>query len=146
MTREDQDAMAPTLEDVDHIHVFVADRAAAQAWYARVMGLTPVPALLGWAGGGGPLTLGNAQDTVHLALFERPREACRSTIALRTTAAGLLAWQRHLRQALGHEARLEDHGLSWSLYFGDPDGNPFEITTYDHAEAKVLLAKAGEAP
>jgi catechol-2,3-dioxygenase len=29
--------------------------------------------------------------------------------------------------------------VSWSIYFEDPDGNPFEITTYDHA---ALAAEA----
>lgn len=31
--------MAPSpLERIDHIHVFVADRAAAEPWYADVLG------------------------------------------------------------------------------------------------------------
>lgn len=25
-----------------------------------------------------------------------------------------------------------DHEVSWSIYFKDPDGNPFEDTTYDY--------------
>ncbi len=25
-----------------------------------------------------------------------------------------------------------DHRVAWSLYFSDPDGNPFEITCYDY--------------
>ena len=55
------------------------------------------------------------------------------TIALATSAEGLLAWQRHLALALGKEPPRVDHEVSWSIYFEDPDGNPFEITTYDHA-------------
>jgi catechol-2,3-dioxygenase len=27
----------------------------------------------------------------------------------------------------------EDHGLSVSLYVADPDGNPYEITTYERS-------------
>ena len=85
--------MAPELERVDHIHVFVADRAAAERWYARVLGLERIDALAFWAADGGPLTLANASGSIHLALFERPAAAkCRSTIALATSAAGLLAW------------------------------------------------------
>ena len=31
--------MAPNLQDIDHIHVLVADRAAAERWYAQALGL-----------------------------------------------------------------------------------------------------------
>jgi len=125
--------MAPELERIDHIHVFVADRAAAEQWYDRVLGLKRLPSLAFWAADGGPLTLGNASGSIHLALFERPAATkCRSTIALATSAEGLLAWQRQLASALGKEPARVDHQVSWSIYFEDPDGNPFEITTYDY--------------
>lgn len=124
--------MVPALEGFDHVHVFVQDRAAAERWYARVMGLARTPSLEFWAEGGGPLTLEDASGSVHIALFERPREANRATIALRTSASGLRAWQAHLA-ALGDVAvGFEDHGVALSLYFRDPDGNPYEITTYEH--------------
>ena len=94
--------MTPELERVDHVHVFVSDRTAAERWYARVLGLERIDALAFWAPEGGPLTLGNASGSIHLALFERPPAGkCRSTIALATSADGLLAWQRHLGAELG---------------------------------------------
>ena len=127
--------MAPELERIDHIHVFVADRAAAEQWYGRVLGFARLPSLAFWATDGGPLTVGNASGSIHIALFERPPAAAknRATIALAASADGLLAWQRHLASALGKEPALVDHEVSWSIYFEDPDGNPFEITTYEHA-------------
>ena len=125
--------MAPTLERVDHIHVFVSDRSAAEQWYARVMGFTRIDDLEFWAPDGGPLTIGNRSGTIHLALFERPAEKCRSTIALAADAAQFVAWRAHLTQALARLIEPVDHGVSWSLYFADPDGNPFEITSYDYA-------------
>ena len=131
--------MAPTPERIDHIHVFVADRAAAQAWYARVLGLTRVAELAFWAADGGPLTIGTAAGTIHLALFERPAQPCRSTIALGTTAATFVAWRAHLTDVLGHAIEAVDHGVSWSLYFADPDANPFEITSYEYATLASLL-------
>lgn len=131
----------PALDRFDHIHLFVADRAAAAGWYARVLGFTPVPELATWAADGGPLTLRDAADHIHLALFERPRQPNRATIALRVSAAGLAAWQAHLIQGLGQAPAVQDHGLSVSLYFSDPDGNPFEITTYDHEAARAALAR-----
>jgi catechol-2,3-dioxygenase len=30
--------MAPQLTGIDHIHVFVSDRVAAEDWYRRVLG------------------------------------------------------------------------------------------------------------
>jgi catechol-2,3-dioxygenase len=127
--------MAPELDRIDHIHVFVADRPAAERWYSRVLGLERLATLAFWAADGGPLTLVDASGSIHIALFERPAAAakCRSTIALGTSAKGLLAWRGHLAAELGKAVELVDHEVSWSIYFEDPDGNPFEITSYDHA-------------
>jgi len=121
---------APALGGVDHLHVFVADRAAALSWYEAVLGLRPVSALRHWADGGGPLTIADADDRIHLALFERPAQANRSTIAIAVATADWLPWQRHLRDR-GIDVRPEDHGESWSMYFADPDDNPYELTCYD---------------
>lgn len=125
--------MTPTLERVDHVHVFVSDRTTAEQWYARVMGFTRIGELEFWAPDGGPLTIGNQSGTIHLALFERPAEKCRSTIALAADAAQFVAWRAHLTKVLARTIEPADHRVSWSLYFADPDGNPFEITSYDYA-------------
>jgi catechol-2,3-dioxygenase len=124
--------MAPRLLGFDHIHVFVQDRAAAEAWYARVMGLARTPRLEFWATGDGPLTLQDADDTLHIALFERPRQANRATIALRVSAEAFTQWQAHLATFPDLQVSPpEDHGVAFSLYFRDLDGNPYEITTYE---------------
>jgi catechol-2,3-dioxygenase len=124
--------MAPALLGVDHIHAFVQDRAAAERWYSRVMGLVRSPGLEFWAVSGGPLTLQDSSNTVHIALFERERQANRATVALRTSAEGLKAWQAHLSNFPEIKVKLEDHQVALSIYFNDPDGNPYEITTYDY--------------
>ena len=98
-----------------------------------MLGLLPVAGLAHWAVGGGPLTLGNATGTVHIALFERPPLPCRSTVAFGVTAAEFSRWQAHQNHATGQMPALQDHGESLSLYFSDPDGNPFEITCTDSA-------------
>jgi catechol 2,3-dioxygenase-like lactoylglutathione lyase family enzyme len=134
--------MPPRIEAVDHVHVFVADRAAAEAWYQRVLGFHRTPALEFWAPGGGPLTIQNSEGTVHLALFERPREKCRATVAFRVGAQEFVSWRQHLKGVLGKEPAAVDHDVSWSLYFCDEDGNPFEITSYDHGEIKKRLSDA----
>ncbi|MCH7371344.1 MULTISPECIES: VOC family protein [Aeromonas] len=138
--------MAPTLDSLDHVHIHVANRAQSEAWYARVLGLQRLPECEPWLSAQGPLTLGNATATVHLALFERPVEKCHSVVALRTTAAAFLAWRAHLSAILGHDVKAVDHHLAWSLYFSDPDGNPFEITSYEHQQIAGALGAAGADP
>lgn len=124
--------MTPSLESFDHIHIFVVNRLASEAWYARVLGLHRAPEFEGWVSERGPLTIGNPSGTVHLALFERPAETCRSVVAFRATASEFLVWRSHLCAVLGHAVEAVDHDFSWSLYFTDPDGNPFEITSYEY--------------
>lgn len=123
--------MAPALINIDHVHIFVADRAAAEAWYARVLGFQRVVAYEGWAADGGPLTVADTTGAIHLALFERAPEKNRATVAFGASAALFVAWREHLLATLAGAVSFEDHGLSLSMYFRDPDGNPFEITTYE---------------
>lgn len=133
----------PPLSGVDHLHVFVADRAAAERWYAGALGLRRVDALAHWAAGGGPLTLADAAGRVHLALFERAPQPNRATIALGTDAAGFIAWRQHLARWLGKAPQAVDHRESWSIYFSDPDGNPYEITSYQHGPIAGALQAEG---
>ncbi|MFC5500176.1 GNAT family N-acetyltransferase [Caenimonas terrae] len=128
----------PALERIDHIHVFVADRAAAQRWYAEVLGLTPAAGQEA-AAGGAPVTVGNPSGSVQLALFERPPQACRSVVAFAATGSEFLAWRAHLAASLGRTVDAVDHDDAWSMYFHDPDGNPFEITTYDYDAVRGRL-------
>ena len=130
--------MTPSLDRIDHIHVFVTDREVSEQWYGQVLGLSRISALESWASDGGPLTIANEAGTVHLALFERPAQPCRSTIAFGVTAREFIAWREHLCAALEAPPNTEDHQLSWSLYFTDPDGNPCEITTYEYAAVEQL--------
>lgn len=129
--------MTPSLLGFDHIHVFVQDRTAAEAWYASVLGLTRTPDLEFWAEGGGPLTLQDSDNTIHIALFERPHQKNRATVALRVSADAFRGWRAHLASFTALKMTTEDHGVSMSLYFSDPDGNPYEITTYEYAAAKA---------
>jgi catechol 2,3-dioxygenase-like lactoylglutathione lyase family enzyme len=105
------------------------------------MGFRRVNDLEFWAADGGPLTIANKSGTIHLALFERPTERCRSTIALAADALQFTAWCAHLSESLARPIDPVDHQLSWSLYFTDPDGNPFEITSYDYAALAPKLTE-----
>jgi hypothetical protein len=61
--------------------------------------------------------------------------------AFRVEGAAFLAFLERLprvpvqdgdRMSLSRSA-VVDHGNSFSIYFCDPDGNPIELTTYDHS-------------
>jgi len=132
----------PKIDRIDHIHLFVTDRKRAELWYKDVLGLERVPELAVWAAEpGGPLTLADRAASFHLALFERPPQPCRSTIALSVGKDDFLAWRAHLTKALGSSPELQDHGMTWSMYFSDPDGNPYEITSYDYAALEPSLRR-----
>jgi catechol-2,3-dioxygenase len=133
-------SIPPTVRTIDHVHVYVADRVASEKWYERLLGFTRMKEFEVWAIDGGPLTIQNSAGTVHIALFEGSPVKNRSTIALGVNAIEYIAWKYHLAQALGEPASSEDHGLSLSLYFADPDGNPYEITTYEHEAVRRALA------
>lgn len=133
--------MTPDIHGIDHIHVYARDRAAAEAWYRRVLGLIRVPELESWSPGRGPLTVANAAGTLKLALFERPEVVPGAVTALGVDADGFLQWRAHLRKELGTQPEAVDHELSWSMYFLDPDGNGYEITSYDYAALKIRLAQ-----
>jgi len=105
----------PDLESIDHVHVYTPD---------RVLGLTKVGEFEHWATKDGPLFLSNAAHSVSVSLFERSFQPTRSTIAFRVKGSRLHRW----RKKTARDARKideVDHDTSWSLYFSDPDGNPF---------------------
>ncbi len=125
--------MSPSLERIDHIHVYVSDRKAAETWYRDILGLHRDPKLEFWSkSDGGPLMLKNTSGTIMLAVFEKPFQICRSTVAFVVREQEFLIWQLHLIKTLNGEITISDHGVSWSIYFKDSDGNPYEITCYDY--------------
>lgn len=127
------------LSGIDHIHVYVPDREAAAAWFHELFGFEVVESLRVWAVDGGPLTIGDAGDRIHLALFERAEGPPSTAIAFGADASNFLAWKQRLEQR-GLLARCTDHALAWSLYFHDPYGNMYEITTYEHDIVSQALA------
>ena len=130
--------MIPCLEKIDHVHVYVSNREAAVKWYADVLGMRPIKAFLSWAKGGGPLTLEDPSGEVHLALFERDNPASISTVAFGTSGKQFIKWKNHLKSK-GLSLRVNDHDMAFSLYFSDPDGNLYEITTYEHEAVRQAM-------
>ena len=72
----------------------------------------------------------------------------RQTVAFRVGGAGFISFLRRLdalEVAGADGGRLRagdvvDHGYCFSVYFKDPDGNPYELTTYDYDHVRERLA------
>ncbi len=138
--------MTARLTGIDHIHVYVPDRAAAAAWFAQVLGFHIVESLRFWATAGGPLTIEDASGSIHLALFEKEHPTPSTAIAFGADSRNFLAWKRDLEQQ-GLLLRCSDHQVAWSLYFCDPNQNSYEITCYDYAAiAQALQASSLRDP
>jgi catechol 2,3-dioxygenase-like lactoylglutathione lyase family enzyme len=92
----------------------------------------------------GPLTVSSDGGSTALALFRAPegagRLARRQTVAFRVGGAGFLEFLHRLEslEVAGADGRrlgpgdVVDHDHCFSVYFKDPDGNPYELTTYDY--------------
>ncbi len=131
------------VEQIDHVELFVPDQHQAATWFERVFGLRLMPEYVHWVATG-PLMLASATGDTKLALFRgEPREAAAQAnfrrVAFRVTAAGMVEFLNRLGglelhtengRALRRED-LVDHDGSLSIYFNDPWGHRFEITTYE---------------
>ncbi len=122
------------LEGIDHVALAVRDVSESSRWYQKVLGLEPRHAGV-W--NGVPTMLG--VGTTMLALFPvsgAPRPAPGSDtlimrhLAFRTDRDGFVQAKGALlaREIPFH---FEDHEISHSIYFEDPDGHRLEITTYE---------------
>ncbi|MEX0286291.1 MAG: VOC family protein [Paracoccaceae bacterium] len=136
---------------IDHVHVEVPDRDVAADWFQTVLGLTRHAEFAHWAEDPmGPLILAGGDGQPTLSLFARDagpsdRDA---TIAFRVTGADFIAFLDRAEGLRLHDrfdapvsrAMAMDHGGSWSVYFVDPYGNRFEVTSYDVDIVAAALA------
>ena len=123
--------MKPKLKNIDHIHVFVPERQQALDWYSTILSLEPIKSLLFWAKDG-PLMIGNDDGTIRIALFEGEPINNRSVIAFNTTGKDFINWHKRINNALNGSIEVDDQSVSFLIYFEDPYGNPYEITSYDY--------------
>ncbi|MCO6453299.1 MAG: VOC family protein [Caldilineales bacterium] len=133
------------VQQIDHVEVFVPDRYEAAKWYRQVFGLEILTDYEDWAeADGGPLMISSDGGSTKLALFQGEARGKRPTaghhrVAFRVDGPGYL---RFLGEVAGlvyddqgrqmAALRSVDHDKSFSVYFCDPWGNRYEVTTYDY--------------
>lgn len=139
MTRPVVGVQVPQLTNIDHVHVYVPDREQAAQWFQDVLGFEVEESLRVWATDSGPLTIGDAEGHIHVALFEATDYVPCTAIAFGADGANFLQWKQLLDEK-GVAAQCKDHDLAWSLYFHDPYDNLYEITTYEHEVVSGALA------
>jgi catechol 2,3-dioxygenase-like lactoylglutathione lyase family enzyme len=126
------------LEGIDHVALAVEDVERAAAWYVDVLGFERLYQGM-W--GGVPAFVG--KGTTAIALFPgRSREDSGSRndalrndfdmlhLAFRATQENFIAAQNELKSR-GVPFEFQDHEISHSIYFRNPDGHKIEITTYE---------------
>ena len=124
------------LEGIDHVALSVRDVERSAQWYMDVLGFEPRYEGL-WNG----IPTFIAKGTTAIALFPARNHDSKKTLA---RAAGIdmlhLAFRADRKNFLiaqdelksrGIAFEFQDHEISQSIYFRDPDGHALEITTYE---------------
>lgn len=143
-----------TVEQIDHVELFVTTRYEAAKWYREILGLKVVEKYKHWAKDPrGPLMISSDNGSTKLALFtgtaqNSSKEGGIRLIAFRVGGSDFLRFLKRCDSELelydyNHDrvtsASLVDHNQAFSLYFNDPYGHRLEITTYEHEYVKKKL-------
>jgi catechol 2,3-dioxygenase-like lactoylglutathione lyase family enzyme len=123
------------LEGIDHVALAVRDVEQSAQWYIDVLGFerryegmwNGVPTFIG-------------KGNMAIALFPAHNNGSKSAartggirmlhLAFRADHRNFVAAQKELnRRSIKFE--FQDHEISHSIYFRDPDGHQLEITTYE---------------
>ena len=124
------------LDGIDHVALSVRDVERSAQWYMDVLGFEPRYEGL-WNG----IPTFIAKGTTAIALFparnhdSETTPACAAGIdmlhlAFRADRKSFLIAQDELKSR-GIAFEFQDHEISHSIYFRDPDGHELEITTYE---------------
>ena len=121
------------LEGIDHVAVGVRDIDRSAEWYIDVLGFERLHEGM-W--NGVPTFIG--KGNTGIALFPANQEPKTSAhrgirmlhLAFRADRESFLAAQQELKKR-GIKFEFQDHEISHSIYFRDPDGHQLEITTYE---------------
>lgn len=116
------------VQGLDHVALAVRDQQVSDGWYRDVLGLEREHADE-W--GDTPIAL--MAHGSGLALFKAPPDSNPAVglrhIAFRVDRENFDIAQDDLR-ARGIAFEFQDHAVSQSIYFEDPDGLRLELTTY----------------
>src|SRR5438132_11400191 len=123
------------LEGIDHVAMSVCDIERSAKWYIDVLGFERLHQGM-WDGV--PTFIG--KGNTGIALFPARSDAKSTSsshrelrmlhLAFRANRGNFLAAQRELEEH-GIKFEFQDHEISHSIYFRDPDGHQLEITTYE---------------
>jgi catechol 2,3-dioxygenase-like lactoylglutathione lyase family enzyme len=121
------------LQGIDHIAMGVRDIQRSANWYVDVLGFER---LYEGAWNGVPTFIG--KGNTGIALFPASHDAKPSGhreirmlhLAFRANRENFFAAQQELKTR-GIKFEFQDHEISHSIYFRDPDGHQLEITTYE---------------
>ena|ERR1043166_1174078 len=123
------------LEAIDHVALSVRDVERSAQWYVDVLGFERQHDDV-W--NGYPVFVGKNDAAVALFPIRKKEPSTGSAsspvrvlhFALRTTQKEFVTAQQELKQR-GIDFEFQDHKISHSIYFEDPDGHEIEITTYE---------------
>jgi catechol 2,3-dioxygenase-like lactoylglutathione lyase family enzyme len=123
------------IEGIDHIALAVRDVEEAAKWYADVLGFEQryegmwdgIPTFIGKGNTAIALFPARGGDSKPAA---RTGEIRMLHLAFRANRENFLDAQQELRKR-GIKFEFQDHEISHSIYFRDPDGHHLEITTYE---------------
>src|SRR6266705_1830832 len=122
------------LEGIDHVALAVRDVECSAKWYIEVLGFerlhegrwNGIPVFIGK--GNTAIALFPARDD-HSQSADRTSKIRMLHLAFRANRENFLSAQGELKQR-GIKFEFQDHEISHSIYFRDPDGHKLEITTY----------------
>lgn len=116
------------IDRIDHVALTVRDIERSIAWYRDVLGLERRHEEV-WGGVPAMMCAGETCVALFPGASSDPKPTMRH-LAFHVDRDNFLRAQADLR-GRGIPFTFEDHQISHSIYFNDPDGYEIELTTYD---------------
>ena len=122
------------LEQIDHLAISCTDPERSKDWYTQVLGFEHI-----YQGKWNGLPIFLKLGSTALVLFPEshssrlqpnPAKGISHFALLAKTLNEFQTAQQEL-ESFRIKVEFQDHDISHSIYFNDPDGHRLEITTYD---------------